>query len=405
MGYEQDRMPVGVLPSYVDGQGALELSAYQRAVAATDRLPPGELSTATLGLFGEVGSLLSALKKQRRDAGRMPNYNATVLEELGDTLWYFTCLACRANLKLTVIAQRAFRGIDDWDEVDPKDEFGTWSDIQGETQVVVEADFSKCLMHLATLAGELVSDLRADRLEGNRDRLSASLVSILRVLISVAERADIDLSEAARQNLRKTFSRWPEEAQYPPLVDADMPKNEQLPRQFEMLIEEHQTGGKTYVTQTCNGIIIGDRLTDNKAEKDDYRFHDVFHIAYAVHLGWSPVIRSLFRVKRKSRPDLDENEDGARALIIEEGVSTFVFGAAQERGPLFEGLEQVDFDLLKMIQEFVRGYEPERRCALWQWERAILDGFKVFRQLKTHRRGYVVADLEAHTLSFRLTDE
>lgn len=53
-----------------------------------------------------------------------------------------------------------------------------------------------------------------------------------------------------------------------------------------------------------------------------------------------------------------------------------------------------------MIQDFVRGFEPER-CALWQWENAVLDGFRVFREFKQHRRGYVIADLEAHTLEFR----
>src|SRR5262249_7137677 len=143
-----------------------------------------------------------------------------------------------------------------------------------------------------------------------------------------------------------------------------------------------------YVIQTCNGVIVGDRLTDNKAEADDYRFHDVFHVAYAVHLGWSPILRGLFRVKRKSRPVLDENEDGARASLIEEGIATFIFGRALERN-LFEGLDSLDFDLLKLVRGFVRGFESER-CALWQWERAILDGYRMFRELKKHRRGCLV---------------
>jgi hypothetical protein len=111
------------------------------------------------------------------------------------------------------------------------------------------------------------------------------------------------------------------------------------------------------------------------------------------------VLRSLFRLKRKSKPEIDENQDGARASLIEEGVSTFIFGRGLDRG-LFEGAKQVDYDLLKLISQFVRGYEVER-CALWQWERAILDGFSVFRDLKKHRRGYVDADLAMHTLVFR----
>jgi hypothetical protein len=188
------------------------------------------------------------------------------------------------------------------------------------------------------------------------------------------------------------------ERRYPARTDSQLPFNERLPSRFRIFIEEHTVTGKTYVLQKRNGVIIGDRLTDNKAEKDDYRFHDVFHIAYAVHLGWSPVLRTLFRIKRKSRADLDENEDGARAVLIEEGIATFIFGRALERG-LFAGLEHLDYDLLKLVSDFVRGFEAEA-CSLWQWERAILDGFEVFRALKEHRRGYVTADLDAHTLRF-----
>ena len=65
--------------------------------------------------------------------------------------------------------------------------------------------------------------------------------------------------------------------------------------------------------QQCNGVNTGDRLTDNALEPDDYRFHDVFHYAYAAVLTWSPVTRSLLRLKRKSKPKLDEVEDGALA--------------------------------------------------------------------------------------------
>src|SRR5262249_40894655 len=75
-----------------------------------------------------------------------------------------------------------------------------------------------------------------------------------------------------------------------------------------------------------------------------------------------------------------------------------IFGRALERN-LFSELDRLDYDLLKFVSDFVRGFEPER-CWLWQWERAILDGFTVFRALKQHRRGYVKADLERHTITF-----
>ena len=207
------------------------------------------------------------------------------------------------------------------------------------------------------------------------------------------------MEAAAHANLRKVFSRWPISFTYPPRIDALMPKNERLPSKLEFFIGEDTNGSKSYVIQKCNGIIIGDRLTDNKSEHDDYRFHDVFHMAFAVHLGWSPVLRALLHLKRKSVPELDENQDGARAILIEEGVATFIFGRGLDR-QLFENLDHVDYDLLKSIQAFVRGYEVTR-CALWQWERAILDGFAVFRNLKKHRKGLILADFDNHTLQFR----
>jgi hypothetical protein len=172
-----------------------------------------------------------------------------------------------------------------------------------------------------------------------------------------------------------------------------------------MFMKEHAIGTKTYVLQKRNGVIIGDRVTDNKTEKDDYRFHDVFHVAYAVHLEWSPVLRALFKIKRKSRPELDENEDGARAVLLEEGIATLVFGRALER-KLFAGLNHLDYDLLKLVQEMVRGYEAERFAA-WQWERAILDGFAVFREITKpeNRGGWIVADLDAHILTFEAGED
>ena len=222
-------------------------------------------------------------------------------------------------------------------------------------------EFGARLIELAGKTGEFLNDFGAGRFASNRDRLSAHLVEIFRALLAAARAADVSLDEAAGGNLRKIFSRWPMEERYPQPIDESMPKNERLPRRFSIFFEEHPVGDKLYVLQKRNGVIIGDRLTDNKTEKDDYRFHDVFHMAYAVHLGWSPVLRALFRVKRKSDPDIDENQDGARATLIEEGVSTFIFARGIDRG-LFENLHSVDYDLLKAIQEFVRGYEVER-CA------------------------------------------
>ena len=112
------------------------------------------------------------------------------------------------------------------------------------------------------------------------------------------------------------------------------------------------------------------------------------------------MLRALFRVKRKSDAELDENEDGARAILIEEGISTWIFNHAHHHRSLFEGVEKLDYDLLKSVQQFVEGYQVQM-CALWQWETAILKGFEVFRLMKHHRKGTIVADLEQHTIEFK----
>jgi hypothetical protein len=137
---------------------------------------------------------------------------------------------------------------------------------------------------------------------------------------------------------------------------------------------------------------FGDRLSDNiEGEDDGYRFHDIFHFAYAVYVGWSPVLRSLLKVKRKMDESVDEGQDGARAGIIEEAVSAIVFSRAKHMN-MFD-VTHVDYDLLKTIQEFVRDYEVSH-VELWQWEKAILEGYRVFRLLRINRGGTVVLDLK-----------
>jgi len=55
----------------------------------------------------------------------------------------------------------------------------------------------------------------------------------------------------------------------------------------------------------------GDPLTDNAFDDDRYRFPDVFHLAFAAVLRWSPVTRRLLGYKRRSQPKIDEVETAA----------------------------------------------------------------------------------------------
>ncbi|MCA1479825.1 hypothetical protein [Bradyrhizobium sp. NBAIM08] len=165
-------------------------------------------------------------------------------------------------------------------------------------------------------------------LTNNQAALAGRLVAIMRTMIQAANEAGVTLEAAAVKNLSKIFDRWPRERTYPAPLDKSAEAEEQLPRDLYVDVFERKVRGQTYVFQRCNGLNIGDRLTDNAMMADDYRFHDVFHYAYVAVLTWSPVIRALFRLKRKSDPKIDEAQDGARATLIEEGVATWIFGQA-----------------------------------------------------------------------------
>lgn len=252
--------------------------------------------------------------------------------------------------------------------------------------------FEATLIELAAEVGLLMADQKAQDVERDRQQLARRLVDILAALIRAANEAGVTLEAAAVKNCAKTLDRWPVQKEYPQFFDQDAPLEEQLPRKLEIDIFEREVGGKLYVFQTCNGLNIGDRLTDNAITEDDYRFHDVFHYAYVAVLGWSPVTRSLFRLKRKSMPEIDEAEDGARATLIEEGVATWIFGQAKEM-KLFADIEPggLPFDLLKQVRQFVSGYESDQ-CPSWLWEEAILQGYTAFRFLRKNRRGKIILD-------------
>ncbi len=68
------------------------------------------------------------------------------------------------------------------------------------------------------------------------------------------------------------------------------------------------------------------------------------------------------------------------------------------RHEAFEHVDSLDFALLKTIGQMVKGYEAESLMP-WMWEKAILDGFRIFRFLRHHRGGLVTADLDRHCLS------
>jgi hypothetical protein len=260
------------------------------------------------------------------------------------------------------------------------------------------------LLGLAGEVGSLLTEYKKHLRDGTayrifREQIAEDLGDLLWYVASVSSRFGFDLDEIATQNLSKVRERWPSgSSRRFELYDEGFPADEQFPRQFQVKIEESRTGNRAEVRCIWDGRQIGNFLTDNAYEDDGYRFHDVFHISYAVMLGWSPILRKHMERKRRSRPEVDEVEDGGRATVLEETISALVFNYAQKHSYL-DGVGSLDYHLLKTIRELVSGREVESR-SLYEWEQAIVAGYRVWRLMRENGGGIVIGDLVRRTLEY-----
>ncbi len=353
------------------------LADFATSAERTDHLSgkSDHLALLAAGLMGETGSILTELKKEEREREAYPAYRRKMEEEIGDFLWYFVRL-------VTVL------------------DVGLLNELEVPSDLDLQQKGSSSLpvfLDLGHAVGEVLAEVRRGV---SPEEARPVLRRVWGVFLVVASKTQIALQGAAISNTRKIESRWPADRAYSALFDEGFPEEEQLPRNLDVEFRESARGKQKVVILRCNGINFGDRLTDNILDPDGYRYHDTFHFANAVHLGWSPVVRALLRCKRKSSEKIDEAEDGARAGIIEEAVSAIVFSRAKQL-KFFQGLDHLDYNLLKTIQEFISGYEVEK-VPLWQWEAAILDGYRVFRQLRDNQGGRVHLNLREHQISYPL---
>lgn len=230
-----------------------------------------------------------------------------------------------------------------------------------------------------------------------KHQIREDLGDILWYVAVLADRFGLRLDDIAVASLVKAADRW-KPTPAPLLFDENCPEGEQLPRRAVFAFAPAVlSDGRSVITLHCDGRQVGDPLTDASHISDDYRLHDVFHIAYACVLGWSPVLRSLMGRKRKSDPRVDEAEDGGRAIAIEEGISALVFAYAA-RHDYLDGVTHLDNELLTTIGNMVSHLEVSARRAA-DWEQAILVGFAAWRQLHAAGgHGTLTTDLLARTL-------
>jgi NTP pyrophosphatase (non-canonical NTP hydrolase) len=265
------------------------------------------------------------------------------------------------------------------------------------------ADLVVPLLGLAGETGELLSEYKKHLRDGDshllfRDRVAEELGDLLWYVANVAVKFDLKLGDIAQANLKKTRDRWGLQDTEGRAFDAGFDEKERLPRQFEVELSEVVVKGCKKIRMRINGNKIGDDLTDNADDPDGYRFHDVFHLGYVAVLGWSPVIRKLLKRKRKSVPQVDEVQDGGRAQVLDEGVAALVFDYAKEHRWL-EGVGDLDYKLLRTIKGVTSLLEVRER-SLGEWQRAILLGFEVWRQVLSSGGGRILVDQDAKNLTY-----
>lgn len=246
-----------------------------------------------------------------------------------------------------------------------------------------------------TLLAEFKKKIRdKESYEGFKEKAEEELGDILWYLSNIASRLELSLSEIASKNLQKTNERWPMDADTPgasQLFDEGSPPRERFPRSIDIRVFEIEKGRRAHMQIHPDGDPIGAPLTDNAYDDDGYRFHDVMHLANLAVLGWSPVMRSLLKLKRKSQPKIDEVEDGGRAIVLEELVVAYVYSNAKERR-YYENIKHLDSEMLSTIKRIVSHLEVGTRKTK-DWERAIQQGYAAFRHLLLKREAVLHLDL------------
>ena len=254
--------------------------------------------------------------------------------------------------------------------------------------------------------GSVVSQLKiklrvGDSYVAYKSKLGEELGDVLWYLSTIASQNDLILEEIAERNLDKIKDRFltDESASFADF-DKSFPDNEKFPDEFEIEFISYEEDGKNKlkIMDKRTGNMIGDPLTDNTYEEDGYRFHDIFHYGYLAVLGRTPVVRELLHLKRKSVPNVDENEVGARSQIPQELISLSIYHHALDHN-LLQYCTSVDSGLIKQVQNLVKNTEV-KECSGKQWEKAILSSYEIFNKLRKNNGGRVLVSRKNRSLIY-----
>lgn len=372
----------------------LYLEDYIQLVIKTNKFPDNEVVlSAKMGLFGEIGSFLAIYKKMARgEKSNLIKAKKDVVEELGDIFWYFILLCIKSKIDLNNLLSTFQHK--ELEKNGKKLTLVTNFASAPFVQVIDETD------QLPTLDSHdllVTSKILLELIES--DEIEVSFQNFFINYLSIINKLNISLKEILEANILKINDR------FIPIEDLDLSfyefdKGFSEDESFEKIFEIKfvtKANKKSYMK--LNNVFIGDALNNNHRDDDGYKYHDVFHLAFATVLHWSPTFRALIKHKRKSNPQIDETEDSGRAIVIEEGLSAWLFAKHKLDKIDLTNENNITYGMLKTIREFVHGYEVEK-CPLQLWVSAITQGYSVFNQLSSHKGGVVKCDLVNRKITF-----
>jgi len=263
------------------------------------------------------------------------------------------------------------------------------------------------LAGLAGETGELLSEYKKYLRDGAshklfRERLAEEVGDLLWYLANVATKFELDLEQVAEQNLAKCEGRWGRLPVRKPF-DADSPEDQRFPRRFLIdFATTHDEDENPFVRVYYQNKPFGNELDDNSPTQDGYAYHDALHLAFVAILGWSPLTRKLLGVKRRDGNQYDgaeRVEDGGRAIATEEGLSAMIFAYARDYNFL-EGKSSVSTELLRMVKNMTAHLEVSV-CTPGEWEHSIVEGFKVWRQIRRVKAGTLIVNLDERSITIK----
>ena len=288
--------------------------------------------------------------------------------------------------------------------------FTEYQDRASRSDVLPDKDALMPLLGLAGEVGQLVAEYKkrerdAVGYRAFKDEIREELGDILWYAAALARSNDLDLGDIAAANLTKVGQLFGSsgESSARRRFDDGMPYGQRLPDQLTVtLIETNEMSkhGETLqrVRMYSGHAPVGDPLDDNCEHSDDYRYHDVFHLAHMALLGWSPVMRRLLQRKRWEIPSVDRIQDGGRAAAIEEGLTAYVFTMAADHS-YFANASYVQPEILKTCRKMTGHLEVCER-ELSDWSAAITAGYAAFRQCIQNRGGVLTANLSERSLTY-----